>query len=81
MPQYFLEIDRNKAKAQGVALSDIFLTLQAQLGSLYINDFNQFSRTYRVIMQAESRFRQNPADLQYYYVRNDEGAMVRYYIG
>lgn len=76
VPQYFLEIDRNKAKAQGVALSDIFLTLQAQLGSLYINDFNQFSRTYRVIMQAESRFRQNPADLQYYYVRNDEGAMV-----
>jgi len=76
VPQYFLEIDRNKAKAQGVALSDIFLTLQAQLGSLYINDFNQFSRTYRVIMQAESRFRQNPADLQHYYVRNDEGAMV-----
>ena len=76
VPQYFLEVDRNKAKAQGVALSDIFLTLQAQLGSLYINDFNQFSRTYRVIMQAESRFRQNPADLQYYYVRNDEGAMV-----
>ena len=76
VPQYFLEIDRNKAKAQGVALSDIFLTLQAQLGSLYINDFNQFSRTYRVIMQAESRFRQNPADLQYYYVRNDEGAIV-----
>ncbi|WP_217874768.1 efflux RND transporter permease subunit [Pseudoalteromonas shioyasakiensis] len=76
VPQYFLEIDRNKAKAQGVPLSDIFLTLQAQLGSLYINDFNQFSRTYRVIMQAESRFRQNPADLQYYYVRNDEGAMV-----
>ncbi len=76
VPQYFLEVDRNKAKAQGVALSDIFLTLQAQLGSLYINDFNQFSRTYKVIMQAESRFRQNPADLQYYYVRNDEGAMV-----
>ncbi|MCF2900328.1 multidrug efflux RND transporter permease subunit [Pseudoalteromonas sp. OFAV1] len=76
VPQYLLEVDRNKAKAQGVALSDIFLTLQAQLGSLYINDFNQFSRTYRVIMQAESQFRQNPTDLQYYYVRNDEGAMV-----
>lgn len=76
VPQYFLEIDRNKAKAQGVALSDIFLTLQAQLGSLYVNDFNQFSRTYRVIMQAESQYRQNPADLQYYYVRNDEGVMV-----
>ena len=76
VPQYFLEIDRNKAKAQGVALSDIFLTLQAQLGSLYINDFNQFSRTYKVIMQAESEFRKNPADLQHYFVRNDEGDMV-----
>jgi len=76
VPQYFLEVDRNKAKAQGVALSDIFLTLQAQLGSLYINDFNQFSRTYKVIMQAESEFRKNPSDLQHYYVRNDEGAMV-----
>lgn len=76
VPQYFLEIDRNKAKAQGVALSDIFITLQAQLGSLYINDFNQFSRTYKVIMQAESKFRQNPTDLQHYFVRNNLGDMV-----
>ncbi|WP_404338712.1 efflux RND transporter permease subunit [Pseudoalteromonas mariniglutinosa] len=76
VPQYFLEVDRNKAKAQGVALGDIFLTLQAQLGSLYVNDFNQYSRTYKVILQAESEFRQEPTDLQHYYVRNDEAAMV-----
>ncbi|RZF84863.1 multidrug efflux RND transporter permease subunit [Pseudoalteromonas sp. CO325X] len=76
VPQYFLEVDRNKAKAQGITLSNIFLTLQAQLGSLYVNDFNQFSRTYQVTIQAEAQFRAEPADLQHYYVRNSEGDMV-----
>lgn len=76
VPQYFLEVDRNKAKAQGVALSDIFMTLQAQLGSLYINDFSQFGRTYKVSIQAESEFRKDPADLRHYYVRNVDGDMV-----
>jgi len=47
VPQYFLEVDRNKAKAQGVELSDIFVTLQAQLGSMYVNDFSQFGRTIK----------------------------------
>ncbi len=76
VPQYFLDVDRNKVKAQGVLLSDIFQTLQAQLGSLYINDFNQFGRTYRVMIQAQSEFRKEPADLRYYYVRNQNGDMV-----
>ncbi|MBE0363804.1 hydrophobic/amphiphilic exporter-1 (mainly G- bacteria), HAE1 family [Pseudoalteromonas ulvae UL12] len=76
VPQYFLEVDRNKVKAQGVALSDIFTTLQAQLGSLYINDFNQFGRTYRVVIQAETEFRKEPTDLRHYYVRNVDGEMV-----
>ncbi|ATC93765.1 efflux RND transporter permease subunit [Pseudoalteromonas tunicata] len=76
VPQYFLEVDRNKVKAQGVALSDIFTTLQAQLGSLYINDFNQFGRTYRVVVQAETQFRKDPSDLRHYYVRNVDGDMV-----
>lgn len=76
VPQYFLEVDRNKAKAQGVALSDIFLTLQAQLGSLYINDFSQFGRTYKVSIQAETEFRKEPSDLRHYYVRNQDGEMV-----
>ena len=76
VPQYFLEVDRNKAKAQGVALSDIFATLQAQLGSLYINDFSQFGRTYRVTIQAESQYRAEPSDLRYYFVRNKDDEMV-----
>ncbi|TPH17199.1 efflux RND transporter permease subunit [Litorilituus lipolyticus] len=76
VPQYFLEVDRNKAKAQGVALSDIFVTLQAQLGSLYINDFSQFGRTYRVTIQAETKYRKEPSDLRYYYVRNNDNEMV-----
>ena len=76
VPQYYLDVDRNKAKAQGVALSDIFTTLQAQLGSLYINDFSQFGRTYRVTIQAETEFRKDPSDLRHYYVRNQDGNMV-----
>jgi len=76
VPQYRLTLDRNKVKAQGVALSEIFTTLQAQLGSLYINDFSQFGRTYRVTIQAESEYRAKPEDLQYYYVRNDANEMV-----
>ncbi|NQZ87535.1 MAG: multidrug efflux RND transporter permease subunit [Colwellia sp.] len=76
VPQYFLEVDRNKAKAQGVLLSDIFLTLQAQLGSMYINDFSQFGRTYKVTIQAETEFRKDPSDLRHYFVRNKDGEMV-----
>jgi len=76
VPQYFLEVDRNKAKAQGVALSDIFVTLQAQLGSLYINDFSQFGRTYKVTIQAQTEYRKDPSDLRHYYVRNKDNDMV-----
>ena len=76
VPQYFLDVDRNKVKAQGLELSDIFITLQAQLGSLYINDFSRFGRTYRVTIQAETQYRKEPADLRHYYVRNKGGDMV-----
>lgn len=76
VPQYFLQVDRVKAKAQGVAISDIFTTLQAHLGSLYVNDFSQFSRTYRVMLQADSQYRLEPEDLQHYFVRNSAGQMV-----
>lgn len=75
-PQYELDIDRDKAKALGVALEDIFTTLQAQLGSLYINDFNKFGRTYQVVIQAEAEFRSEPSDIQNFYVRNTSGQMV-----
>jgi multidrug efflux pump len=76
VPQVEISIDRTKAKAQGVALTDIFLTLQMYLGSIYINDFNQFGRTYRVVAQADSVFRQHAADIGNLRVRNSSGAMV-----
>jgi len=76
IPQYLLEVDRNKAKVLGIQLTDIFSTLQAQLGSLYVNDFTRFGKNYRVQLQAEGQFRQGPEDLSYYSVRNRDGDMV-----
>lgn len=76
IPQYLLEVDRNKAKALGLQLSDVFTTLQTQLGSLYVNDFTRFGKNYRVLLQAEGEFRQKPEDLSHYFVRNRDGAMV-----
>jgi HAE1 family hydrophobic/amphiphilic exporter-1 len=76
VPQYYLEVDRDKAKAIGVSLNEVFLTLQAQLGSLYINDFNRFGRTYQVILQADGDFRSKPTDLAHFYVRNSRDEMV-----
>jgi HAE1 family hydrophobic/amphiphilic exporter-1 len=76
VPQYFVDVDRVKAKNLGVPLSEIFATLQAQMGSLYINDFNIFGQTYKVIMQAESTYRSDLADLDYFYVKSDNDNMV-----
>jgi len=76
IPQYLLQVDRNKAKAMGIQLTDIFATLQTQMGSLYVNDFTRFGRNYRVLLQAEGSYRQQPEDLAYYYVRNQRGEMV-----
>jgi HAE1 family hydrophobic/amphiphilic exporter-1 len=76
VPQYYLEVDRNKAKAMGIDLSEIFTSLQAQLGSLYINDFNKFGRSYQVIMQSENEYRRKPEDLQHFFIRNKDNDMV-----
>ena len=76
VPQYFIDIDRVKAKNLGVPLSEIFMTLQAQMGSLYINDFNKFGQTYRVVMQAESNYRSDLSDLDHFYVQSGSGTMV-----
>ena len=76
VPQYFIDVDREKAKNLGVPLNEIFTTLQAQLGSMYINDFNKFGQTYRVIMQAEPRYRSDMEDLDTLYVRSQGGEMV-----
>ncbi|NRB37032.1 MAG: efflux RND transporter permease subunit [Pseudomonadales bacterium] len=76
VPQYYLDIDREKAKTLGVPLSDIFATLQSNLGSYYINDFNKYGQTYRVIMQADSEFRQDLDNLRSFYVRSNSGEMI-----
>jgi multidrug efflux pump subunit AcrB len=69
-------VDRETAKARGVALGDVFATLQAMLSSLYINDFNLYGRTYRVQTEAQPRFRQSPEDIGRLYVRARGGEMV-----
>jgi HAE1 family hydrophobic/amphiphilic exporter-1 len=76
VPQYFIDVDRVKAKNLGVPLDEIFNTLQAQMGSYYINDFNRFGQTYRVVMQADSEFRSDLEDLDQFYVRSSRGDMV-----
>ena len=76
VPQYFIDVDRVKAKNLGVSLNEIFATLQAQMGSLYINDFNKFGQTYKVIMQAESPYRTDLADLDHFYMKSSDGHMV-----
>ncbi len=57
VPQLEADVDREKAKAQGVPLANLYETLQINLGSLYVNDFNRFGRTYQVVAQAEQQFR------------------------
>jgi multidrug efflux pump len=76
IPQLEVKIDRVKAKAQGVALSDLFETLQVYLGSTYINDFNKFGRVYRVLAQADTPFRQQAEDIGNLRTRNARGDMV-----
>ena len=75
-PQFNYDLDRNKAKLLGLSLPDVFNTLQIYLGSLYINDFNMFGRTFRVTMQADQAARASAADLSRLYVRNAAGGMV-----
>jgi multidrug efflux pump len=76
VPQVEAAIDREKAKTHGVAINDIFDTLQVYLGSLYANDFNRFGRTYQVNVQAEQQFRQEPEQIGQLKVRNDHGEMI-----
>jgi hydrophobe/amphiphile efflux-1 (HAE1) family protein len=75
-PQFNYDLDRNKAKLLGLKLPDVFNTLQIYLGSLYVNDFNLFGRTFRVTLQADKNARAAPSDLSRLYVRNATGGMV-----
>ena len=76
VPLYMLNVDRAKAKALGVPLSDIYGTMNVLTGSARVNDFNLFGRVYRVSAQAEKGFRDRPDSLSYYSVRSDNGSMV-----
>ncbi|MGZ4994462.1 MAG: efflux RND transporter permease subunit [Methylobacter sp.] len=76
VPQLFLDVDRTRAKSMDVPLKEIFDTLQIYLGSLYVNDFNSFGRTYQVVAQADSDFRMKPADIAELKTRNLQGGMV-----
>ena len=76
VPQLYLDLDRTKAKTLGIPLSDIFDTLQAYLGSAYVNDFNIFGRTYRVMIQADAQFRSRVEDIRSLEVRDQAGNMI-----
>jgi len=76
VPQLYADVDRVKAKRQGVPLSKVFDTLQTYLGSVYVNDFNRFGRTYRVYAQAEPQFRDQPEDIANLKMRNLNGDEV-----
>jgi HAE1 family hydrophobic/amphiphilic exporter-1 len=75
-PQYNYDLDRTKAKLLGLSLPDVFNTLQIYLGSLYVNDFNLFGRTFRVTLQADKDARAKPSDISRFYVRNASGGMI-----
>jgi multidrug efflux pump len=75
-PQLFADLDRTKAEQLGVSVQDVFDTMQIYLGSLYINDFNKFGRTYEVIAQADQDYRSVPDDILKLKIRNAAGDMV-----
>jgi hydrophobe/amphiphile efflux-1 (HAE1) family protein len=75
-PSLYLDLDRDKAQVLGLSVSDIFTALQAMLGGYYVNDFNQFGRTWQVQLQAESTDRAQVPDLMRIHVRNNQGQMV-----
>ena len=75
-PQIFADVDRDKVLKQGVDVRDVYQTLQAYLGGLYLNQFNRFGRQWRVFLQAEGEERLSDHDIAQYYVRNNDGNMV-----
>jgi multidrug efflux pump subunit AcrB len=76
VPQIYADVDRTKAKQLGLNINEIFDAMQVYLGSLYVNDFNTFGRTYQVVAQADKEFRDTPEDILKFKVRNDKGEMV-----
>ena len=76
VPQIFAEVDRDKVLKQGIALGDVYQTMQAFLGGLFVNQFNRFGRQWRVFLQAEGSERTSPEAIAKFYVRNNDGTMV-----
>ena len=76
VPQVFLDLDREKAKALGLPINAVFDTMQATFGQVYVNDFNQFGRTYRVQLQSEADYRARKSDIRNVYVRSNKGDMI-----
>lgn len=76
VPQYFVELDREKAKALNVPIDVIFSTMQSTFGNMYVNDFTLFGRSYKVSLQSEAPFREKPEDLRYVFVRSLDGKMI-----
>lgn len=76
IPQLFFEVDRDRAKMQAIPVSDIFSTMKAFTGSIYVNDFNMFNRIYRVYIQADAPYRSNRDNLNLFFVRGANGTMV-----
>ncbi|HET6958366.1 MAG TPA: multidrug efflux RND transporter permease subunit [Vicinamibacterales bacterium] len=76
VPQLYADVDRDKVLKQGIALGDVYQTMQAFLGGLYVNQFNRFGRQWRVFLQAEGAERTSPANISQFYVRNNDGSMV-----
>src|SRR5258705_69976 len=75
-PQIYADVDRDKVLKQGVAVGDVYQTMQAYLGGLFLNQFNRFGRQWRVFLQAEGEERLSDRDIDQYYVRNNDGDMV-----
>ncbi|MBV8031262.1 MAG: multidrug efflux RND transporter permease subunit [Betaproteobacteria bacterium] len=75
-PQLYVDVDRDKAKALGVPLGELYGALAATMGSYYVNDFNKFGRTWQVLMSAEPGYRKTPESVGEVYVRSDRGDMV-----
>jgi HAE1 family hydrophobic/amphiphilic exporter-1 len=76
IPQVYVDVDRDKALKQGIAVGDVYQTMQAFLGGLYVNQFNRFGRQWRVFLQAEGQERATPESIGEFYVRNNDGQMI-----
>ena len=76
IPQLYFDVDRDKVKLSGVPMADVFATMKAYTGSVYVNDFNMFNRIYRVYIQAEAPYREHRDNIGLYFVRGSDGDMI-----